>query len=159
MPPTRHGIRGPDSYARGGGAYAANRTHKDKNGAVVNEAHKGIDFIVDPDHDPLEPILCPCESEIIRLGFAYPNDLRYRLCVLMVRSDPNYTIKILYIHNKDSLPGERYEMGDALGDPQDLRKRYPADDKHERAITPHCHLELRFQGKVIDPTPFLLDEG
>jgi len=162
LPPAAHGIRGPDSYARDGGGYGANRTHGETNGGKVvevNEPHRGIDFIVDPDRNPLEPIACPCECEVIRMGFAYQRDERFRLCVLMVRADPNYTIKLLYVGNKDSLPGERYERGDAIGLPQDLRLRYPADDAHAAAITPHCHLELRYRGQVIDPTPFLIPLG
>ncbi len=91
------------------------------------------------------------------MGFAYPADLRYRLCVMVARIDPNYTIKLLYVQNKDSLPGERYEMGDAIGLPQDLRIRYPKDGQHATAITPHCHLELRYKDQVLDPTPFLID--
>lgn len=162
--PTGFGFRGADSY--GDGAYGASREKKcpdcpkpgNKKCTICAGAgfyqyeHKGLDF----KSDPPGPVYCPMPSELIRVGWAYPGDLRYRLVVLAASEDPGVIMKLLYLDPKDTLPGETYETGDVIGISQDLRFRYPADANHAQAITPHVHLEVREKGILIDPTNFLL---
>lgn len=140
-PPLPHGIRRPDAY--GDGSYGASRD----GGA---RQHHGLDFTGTLG----EPVVCPLRSSVLWIGYAYPNDLRYRSLHLRSLDEPQFVVTMFYVEPKDDKSGEEYMPGDALGVLQDLRERYPADDEHSTAITPHCHVQCTWKGEIVDPTGY-----
>jgi len=72
------------------------------------------------------------------MGFAYQRDEAFPLCVLMVRADSELHDQAALRRQQDSAARRALRRGDAIGLPQDLRLRYPADDAHCRGDHAHC---------------------
>lgn len=153
-------IRGPDDYAKTGGAYGANRTkvvQKDGRFVAENYPHRGIDFVL----GPRLPGLVPITGFVSRVGFAYPGDLRFHSVVILPKAGlglpDGALVKILYLL-PDRLLDLPYAVtqGERLGLAEDLSKRYgdPDGSGPRRSIVNHLHLEVRVRGVAIDPTPF-----
>lgn len=124
-------LRGEDAW--GSGAYGAPRGGR---------AHQGIDLVVTPGEEMLSPI----SGRVVREARPYDHDDRLS-GLLILGSGPwsGYEMRMFYLGGSW---GVEVEAGARLGDAQDVGVRYPD-------ITPHVHLELRYRGTVVDPTPFL----
>ncbi len=139
LSPTRSlSVRGPDPVARSGGAYGASRIQ----GRTAYK-HRGVDLVCDPWSD----IVAPEQGFLWRIGLAYGREYRFHSLVVDLGI---YEMKILYswpIRNT----GDQLQRGDALAIVEDLRIRY-------KEVTPHIHVEIRKDGKLVDPMPLLESE-
>ena len=117
------GTRGTDKY--GSGVFGA-----DRDGG--SRQHLGRDYIALPG----DPGISPIKGKVTHIGKAYPDSdldsIRIAGCGIEVR--------ILYIKPSVAV-GQTVEMGETIGDVQDVSSRYPG-------ITGHVHVEV---WKPIDP--------
>ncbi len=128
-------LRGHDEW--GSGAFGAPRG---------DHSHRGIDMRVAPG----DAIYAPFDGLIVREAIPYDDDDRFSGLLLRgVDAWQGFEIKIFYMHCTHSLgqvPG-----GELVGIAQNIALRYPG-------ITNHIHVELRKDGNLQDPTPFLPPE-
>lgn len=118
-----------DAY--GSGQYGASRD------AGVR-THNGIDIIVAPG----EKIFSPIKGNIVRQAMPYRDDPNYKGIVLKgIEQWDGYELKIFYVEGLFS--GEAFESQE-IGSAQNLTLRYPG-------ITNHIHLEVKYQGILVDP--------
>lgn len=133
-------IRGTDSA--GSGMFGASRKRK-VNGKVISvpQGHQGIDIVAFSG----QSIKSPIQGEVIRIGKAYQQDKRFELIEIFGQGCyEGYQIKILYIRATVT-PKTVVQRGQLIGVTQDLNKKY-------KGITNHVHLEVRFNGQLLDPT-------
>lgn len=118
-----------DAY--GSGQYGASRD-------AGIRTHNGIDIIVVPG----EKIFSPIKGNIIRQAMPYKNDPNYKGIVLKgIEQWDGYELKIFYVDGLFS--GVALESQE-IGFSQNLTLRYPG-------ITNHIHLEVKYQGVLVDP--------
>ena len=123
-------LRGVDSY--GSGAYGAPRgTRK----------HKGLDIV------PLDgsSVRSPISGTVTRYGVPYATN-NGNLQLLEIEgtgNDKGTTVKLMYM--SPSVPvGTNVRRGELVGYMESLQFRYAG-------ITDHIHLEVYFNGSVVDP--------
>lgn len=122
----------------GSGAYGASR-----NGRV----HMGVDLAVQPGSD----ISAPVDAIITRMGYPYADNTNYKLIELKGAGDLSpMTMKIMYVDPIPSLIGQQVPKGRTIAYAQKISDRYP-----NQGMTDHVHVEMRWNGAIIDPTPFL----
>ena len=113
----------------GSGQYGASRGSR---------RHRGLDIKV----RPKEKVYAPIPGTIVQEAIPYANDPYYR--GLLIRGDgewQNYEIKIFYILG---IKSGWASAGEQIGTAQNLGFKYPG-------ITNHLHLEVKRQGRYIDP--------
>jgi murein DD-endopeptidase MepM/ murein hydrolase activator NlpD len=122
-------VRGEDDW--GSGAFGAPRGER---------THRGIDIAAAPG----EPVLSPCDGEVVREAAPYDDDPHYSGLLLHGRGDwEGCAIKLFYLTG----PHEGFvQAGEVIGHAQDIAARYPG-------ITGHIHIEVRLHGEIVDPTP------
>lgn len=120
-------IRGNDSY--GSGAFGASRGGRN---------HAGIDVVALEG----ETIFSPIDGTFKRLAPPYLNDSRYSG---MVINNSTYEIKIFYIKNTIAV-GKIVKAGQPIAVAQNISKKYGT------GMINHVHIEVRKNGKLIDPT-------
>jgi len=127
-------VRPNDAY--GSGHYGASRgTRK----------HLGIDFACMQG----TIILSPVNGFITKLGYTYKDDLSFRY--VQVTTADHYNYRFFYVKPSVKM-GDAVNVDSPLGVVQDLTKRYPANERHESAITNHCHFEITNEaGQHINP--------
>ena len=129
-------FRGTDLH--GSGFYGASR--RNENG--TSRSHNGIDIIV----SKYQTIYAPISGYIRRYSMPYSNDSRWLgLLIEGNGKHQNYEMKIWYFQPYSGILGTNVYAGQAIGKAQDLREKYSD-------ITPHCHVEVRYKGALIDPT-------
>jgi len=130
-------VRGSDPIALSGGAFGASRIRKGK-----PYKHRGVDLVA----HPWKHLVVPEDCNIVRIGIAYPNDLRFHSIVLATEL---YEIKILYAWPY-FLAGDPLVRGEVFAVAEDLSQKYAE-------VTNHIHFQLRrrLQKQWIDPTPHL----
>jgi len=103
----------------------------------IGHIHKGIDVIVSPGQKIFAPI-----SGTIRKLWVYPNSNQMRGVEI---SGGDTGIKIFYL---DSVlaTGDKVKSGDYIGIAQDVAAYHHSPD-----MTPHVHVEVRKNGKLLDP--------
>ena len=133
--PNAH-VRGKDDW--GEGRFGANREHG---------KHKGVDIVTTPG----DTVVSPVNGTYARPARPYTDDPRYS--GVMIKADDGSEVKVFYITPSKSLkPGDRVEAGKTpIGSSQDIVKKYPAT-VDRRPITNHVHIQVRKNGKFIDPT-------
>ncbi len=124
-------LRGEDAW--GAGAFGAPRGER---------LHRGVDIEVRPGR----PVFAPFPGRVVRRADPYGDDDRF--AGLLLAGDGAWAgveAKLFYLRGE---PGRTVKAGEAIGRAQDIGARYPG-------ITPHIHLEICRDGRVVDPTPWL----
>lgn len=120
------GRRRPDRY--GSGEFGAKRDGGSR-------SHNGVDLVL---------FVCSgVEGKVTKLGYPYSDDLSYRY-VEITNSDTQLRHRYFYVKPCVKV-GQEIVVGDRIGTPQSLDKRYPG-------ITEHVHYEvLNSVDEYIDP--------
>jgi hypothetical protein len=116
--------------AMGEGHYGASRGN--------GKTHKGTDFEV----NLTGKIYQPLSGVITRRVQVYGNDPRWVGCEIQAR---RARVHLYYFQVYDFLIGKRVEIGEIIGDPQDISLKY------NHKMKPHVHLEI----KDCDPMFFM----
>lgn len=129
-------VRGHDAFGSGG--YLAARTT-----GTTERKHQGLDLVCKPG----QVLVAPCDGVIMRVGYAYPGDLRYFSVHIRPNNEPDIDFKLLYVAC-DYTEMERVRRGETIGRSQDLDIKYPG-------ITNHTHVEIIVAGEHVDPMLYL----
>ncbi len=125
-------IRGVDAH--GCGAFLANRS----TGKDTKRKHNGLDIIGNEG----EIVLSPISGYVSRIVPPYHNDTRYNgLEIQGTGVWRDYQVKMFYV---SVFFNKHFDVGEPLGFLQNLDKKYPS-------IINHLHIEVRKNGKLIDP--------
>ena len=124
--PTELEKRGQDKF--GSGEFGAPRG---------DHTHHGIDYVC----TNRAAILAPVDGMVTKIGYPYADDLEFRYVELTTIDGYHHRIFYIYPCVRD---GEVIKDGQTIGYSQDLTERYPG-------ITQHCHYEIKYQGKFINP--------
>jgi len=114
--------------------------------------HKGVDLRAAPGKEVRSPI----GGTISKIGQAYPDGSGYR--TVWVRTKDGHEVGMFYVTphdingNQVINKGDTVKTGQVLGTMQDLTKNFSGMDNH-------LHLEIRKDGRVLDPTPWLEEWG
>lgn len=108
--------------------------------------HLGLDVKTEPG----EPFPSPVKGRVIRLGWAYAKDPRYRIVDIEVKEEELF--RAFYVDPTVTV-GQEIELGETLGVCQDIAK------KHGKAMTNHAHCEYIIQGRHVDPRLYLKIKG
>lgn len=122
-------IRPLDKF--GSGAFGASRG---------NRKHQGIDIIVTEN----EPIKAPFDLSFKRVTQPYKDDNVYKGGVY---DSELGELKIFYM--KPLTDKKTYKQGDIIGFAQNIAKKYGPE------MHPHIHIELRKNGKLLNPTDYV----
>lgn len=132
--PTGGGVRGCDDY--GCGSFGASRD----SGA---RSHAGVDYIASSGQD----VSAVQGGTVTRIGYPYGDDLSLRY--IEINGGDGYVSRQLYVSPAQGIArGTIVTAGQVIGNYQSLDARYPG-------ITPHVHVEIRYNGNVIDPTTLI----
>lgn len=129
--PTHSHIRDHDAY--GDGCFGASRDGG-------RRKHQGADYVALPG----DIVRAPITGEVTQIGTAYGRNSGLRFVELR---DPKTQVRarVFYV-SPEIRRGDFVIAGDAIGQAQDLSRRYP------NGITNHVHVELRAAGgQHIDP--------
>lgn len=125
------------SDTQGDGQYGASRGDR---------LHQGVDVQVYEG----EPIYAPIDGVINRVAYPYANDLQWRgLEMSGADAWQGYSVKMFYMSPEMSLIGKPVSRGQVVGKAQAISKKYTP------AMKDHLHVEIRKDGALIDPTPFI----
>lgn len=102
--------------------------------------HIGQDLIVENE----ENVFSPIAGKITKLGICYEDDHSYRYVEI---TNSKFVMRVLYVDPLVSV-GDWVKDGDYIGYAQDLTTRY-------KGITPHIHVEIKVNGKYVDPALYL----
>ena len=117
-------IRRHDSY--GSGLFGASRGKR---------KHLGTDFVYVPD----APFPACITGEALRHKRPYADDLRWDgVCIA---GDNGIELTLFYLSPFEDIIGSFVSATDEIGICQDIRLRYPKDQKHAEACTPHVHVQ------------------
>lgn len=120
-------IRGLDAW--GSGDYGASRGGK--------KTHHGIDYAGYPGS-----VIFPfVGGEVTKIGYPYAYDLSYRY--VQITDTEGYKWRYFYLQPLVE-KGEIVTEATPIGEIQNLMKRY-------ENIMSHCHIEIKRDGKYIDP--------
>ena len=119
---------------KGCGYYGANRN---------NHVHHGVDLVTKVGEAIYSPI-----SGSVRKLFVYPNSRVMRGVEI---TNEDYSVKIFYL-DSNLKTNSFVNKGEKIGYSQDVAKYYNAEGK----MTPHIHVEVRYKGKLINPTTLLV---
>ncbi len=129
----KQGLRGCDPW--GCGNFGASRG---------GHTHKGIDFSIPEGGAVYAPFPC----KVIRHGWPYANDSRYRLIEIQgVGGYSQYTAKLMYV--KD-LPA----VGSVFHEKQKMCVADNISQKYDSRMTNHVHFELYQNGQLLNPEIF-----
>ena len=103
-----------------------------------NHTHRGLDIRVSNGQE----IMAPFEGTITRIALPYASDANFKGLVLKGRGKwSDYTVKIFYANG---LLSGNVEKGQAIALAQDISTKYAG-------ITKHIHIEVKKNGRFIDP--------
>jgi murein DD-endopeptidase MepM/ murein hydrolase activator NlpD len=132
-------LRGIDSA--GNGAFGARRGSR---------VHRGTDIQVIPG----SLLLSLTPGLLSRQGYAYSNDLTYRILDLLIGD--YITVRYFYatLDDQGAKIGDMVKAGDVIGRCQDITQRFP-----NSGMLPHIHLEVYnvLIKEHLDPEHFFLE--
>lgn len=119
--PTLYGIRGTDAW--GSGDFGAPRGGR---------RHRGVDFVATEGCT----VTAPCDCKVMRIGWCYSDDPKYRLVVL---DAGELEIRLLYVEPTVQV-GDVLRTGDPVGEAQNISLRY---SRPGAEMVNHVHMEVR----------------
>lgn len=106
-----------------------------------SRAHRGIDYHCLPGRSVLSPVV----GEVSRHGYAYSDDLSWR--IVDVRDEKGFTHRLFYVEPTLAV-GAKVTTDTAVGVAQDISERYPGGK-----MLPHIHYEIRdAYGETVNPS-------
>ena len=128
-------IRGRDGW--GSGSFGASRDHGRRH-------HKGVDIVAKPG----QAVVSPVDGTVVRTNVRpYANDPSYY--GIELETADGYRIKMFYLTPAVRV-GTKVRAGEPIGTAQDISLKYP--DRGSGPMTPHVHVEVRKDGRILDPT-------
>lgn len=108
--------------------------------------HTGVDILTTLG----EAVVSPVDGIYVRPERPYRNDLGYS--GVYIRTDDGFEVKVFFIEVAPDLkPGDRVEAGKTpIGTAQDITLKYPPTA--EKKMANHIHVQIKKDGKAIDPT-------
>lgn len=135
------GLRSIDAF--GGGGWGAPR-----DGGI--RRHVGLDFVAAPG----DPAVAPCSCTVTHVGIAYPNADLGSLHLAGTGDFVGWALRLLYVRPEiDTIVGSEFGTGGLLGTAQAVAAYWQAQHPERGRMTGHVHVELRIDGRVVDPTP------
>jgi murein DD-endopeptidase MepM/ murein hydrolase activator NlpD len=131
--PCSNMVRGEDAF--GFGNFEASRD-------AGARKHHGTDIIAAPG----AIVRAPIEGEVTKMGAVYRNSEKLRF-VEITNEHSKLTTRVMYVTASVGI-GDQVSAGEPIGFAQDLQQRYPG-------ITNHVHVELRSQGRLLNPADYL----
>lgn len=105
-----------------------------------DRSHTGVDYVCIPD----KPVLAAVSGVIEKLGFAYGDDLSWR--IIDLRGKDGFLHRHFYVRPLVEV-GDEVLSGYPIGVAQDITRRYPG-----RNMKPHVHYEIRdTDGEHVNP--------
>jgi murein DD-endopeptidase MepM/ murein hydrolase activator NlpD len=102
--------------------------------------HQGIDYVVKPGAEVLSPV----EGKVTKRGYAYSNDLTWR--IVDVTDKAGYVHRLFYV-DPSVIEGQHVTPYTAVGVAQDITQRYKGAD-----MKPHVHYQVESpDGEIVDP--------
>jgi len=119
-----------------------------------DHTHKGIDLRVYHREALVAPLIC----RVKRIAWPYRYQGKYMGIVLRSANEArNAEIKIFYmVPDETKLWTKSHQVllqGELIGMAQNISEKY------DYRMLSHIHLELRIDGKLVDPEPYLIDRG
>lgn len=114
----------------------------------IHYEHKGLDLV----SAPLDPVFGPFDEGLVvrSWGLAYPTDVRYHtMHIRRVFDSRAVYYRAFYLTPASQSRYWKCRAGEVIGHAEDLTLRYPG-------ITNHIHIELRIDGVLVDPAPYLM---
>lgn len=102
--------------------------------------HVGQDLIIEDE----ENVFSPIDGKVTKLGYCYNDDLSFRYVEI---TNSKFVIRVLYVDPLVDV-GDWVKSGDYIGYAQSLQGRY-------KGITDHIHVEIKVNGKYVDPALYL----
>jgi hypothetical protein len=131
-------IRGQDS--RGCGLFGSSRD----GGA---RRHAGVDYTAAPG----QSVFAVIDGVVSKIGYPYADDLSYRYIEITSQDrhpgGKSYVVRQFYVNPGVEL-GANVEAREAIGTYQELGSKYPG-------VTEHVHVEMRYDGVLVDPTELI----
>lgn len=125
------------SDSHGDGSFGAPRTHG---------THHGIDLQVSPG----DPVFAPFPGLLKRIAYPYADDLSWQGFLLQGTGEyEGLELKVFYLKPIAELIGTEVRAEQLIGYAQAISERYGPD------MQDHIHAEMRVEGELIDPEPYL----
>ena len=103
-------------------------------------AHTGIDYVCTPGAE----ILSPVDGVVTKRGYAYSDDLSWR--IVDVKDRTGMTHRLFYVEPCVD-EGQRVTRYTPIGRAQDITQRYPAKE-----MLPHVHYQIEDEdGEIVNP--------
>lgn len=115
--------------AQGSGAFWASR---------LGRYHEGVDLLCSKG----EAVFSPMAGVILRKAYPYGNDLKYEGCVIF---DAKTQTEVKLFYMICSKVGNTVKVGEQIGYCQAISEKYGSTMKN------HLHIEIRQEGKLINP--------
>lgn len=131
--PCQASVRGHDEF--GSGLFQARRD-------AGARKHHGVDFVAAPG----ALVRAPIAGVVTELGAVYRDTAKLRF-VEVTNEVTKLTARVFYVSASVTM-GDHLAAGDVIGLAQSLQQRYPG-------ITNHVHVELRNQGRLLNPADYL----
>lgn len=127
-----------DCDPAGCGHYGASRK---RNGVSTPGAHNGIDVVVQPGEEVYAPI-----SGTVRTLYVYSGSTAMKGVEI---AHGNIKVKLFYVAPEDLDTRDVILRGEFIGYAQDIAGYHNAP-----SMTPHIHVEVYVDGKIVDPTGY-----
>lgn len=113
--------------------------------------HKGHDIVSIPGEDVVSMI----HGKVTKIGYAYSDALQFRYVEV---TNEIYAVRLMYLEPSDIKVGDEVCEGDRVGYALDIsnhwHKKKPRKDG--KKMINHLHIEIRKNGILVDPKPYLL---